>query len=61
LHRKPFPSLGFEAFNGQRHADAKFPVECGIDSISLNPDTLLKTTAAILEQEVKQSAAAGGS
>jgi pyruvate,water dikinase len=29
----------------------KFLVDCGIDSISLNPDTVLKTTLAILEQE----------
>jgi pyruvate,water dikinase len=30
---------------------ARFLVEQGIDSISLNPDTVLKTTAAILETE----------
>lgn len=30
---------------------AQFLVEEGIDSISLNPDTVLKTTAAILEKE----------
>lgn len=30
---------------------AQFLVEQGIDSISLNPDTILKTTLAILEQE----------
>ena len=30
---------------------ARFLVEQGIDSISLNPDTVMKTTAAILEQE----------
>ncbi len=30
---------------------ARFLVECGIDSISLNPDTVLKTTQAILEAE----------
>ena len=30
---------------------AQFLVEQGIDSISLNPDTVLKTTAAILERE----------
>jgi pyruvate,water dikinase len=30
---------------------ARFLVEQGIDSISLNPDTVLKTTVAILEQE----------
>jgi pyruvate,water dikinase len=30
---------------------ARFLVEQGIDSISLNPDTVLKTTLAILETE----------
>lgn len=30
---------------------AQFLVECGIDSISLNPDTVIKTTIAILETE----------
>lgn len=35
---------------------ARFLVKCGIDSISLNPDTVLKTTAAILATE-KQLAA----
>lgn len=30
---------------------AKFLVRCGIDSISLNPDTVLKTTQVILEAE----------
>jgi pyruvate,water dikinase len=30
---------------------AQFLVEHGIDSISLNPDTVLKTTAAILQKE----------
>ena len=30
---------------------AQFLVECGIDSISLNPDTVLKTTEAILKKE----------
>ena len=30
---------------------AQFLVEQGIDSISLNPDTVLKTTLAILEKE----------
>jgi pyruvate,water dikinase len=28
-------------------------VECGIDSISLNPDTVIKTTLAIAEMEKK--------
>lgn len=32
---------------------AQFLVECGIDSISLNPDTVIKTTMAIKEQEDK--------
>ena len=40
---------------GQAHSDypdsAKFLVEEGIDSISLNPDSVLKTTTAILEAE----------
>lgn len=30
---------------------ARFLVECGIDSISLNPDTLIKTTVAIAKAE----------
>jgi pyruvate,water dikinase len=30
---------------------AQFLVEAGIDSISLNPDTVLRTTVAILEKE----------
>ena len=33
---------------------AHFLVEQGIDSISLNPDTVLKTTVAILEKERNQ-------
>jgi len=32
---------------------AQFLVECGIDSISLNPDTVIKTTLAIKSQEDK--------
>jgi pyruvate,water dikinase len=32
---------------------AQFLVECGIDSISLNPDTVIKTTLKIKEQEDK--------
>jgi pyruvate,water dikinase len=32
---------------------AQFLVEQGIDSISLNPDTVMKTTLAILETERK--------
>jgi pyruvate,water dikinase len=35
---------------------AKFLVERGIDSISLNPDTVLKTTIAILEEESRHTA-----
>jgi pyruvate,water dikinase len=30
---------------------AEFLVECGIDSISLNPDVVLRTTLAVLEME----------
>jgi pyruvate,water dikinase len=30
---------------------ARFLVECGINSISLNPDTVMKTTVAVLETE----------
>jgi pyruvate,water dikinase len=33
---------------------AKFLVDCGIDSISLNPDTVIKTTAVILEAEKRR-------
>src|SRR3989338_5273794 len=40
---------------GQASSDypdfAQFLVECGIDSISLNPDTVLKTTIKILQKE----------
>ncbi|NOR84982.1 phosphoenolpyruvate synthase/pyruvate phosphate dikinase, partial [archaeon] len=32
---------------------AQFLVECGIDSISLNPDTVIKTRFAIAETEKK--------
>jgi hypothetical protein len=43
------------AFCGQAPSDypdfAQFMVKHGIDSISPNPDTLLKTTVAILEKE----------
>ncbi|PLX86606.1 MAG: phosphoenolpyruvate synthase [Desulfuromonas sp.] len=35
---------------------AEFLVECGIDSLSLNPDTVLATTVRILEVEKKQNA-----
>jgi pyruvate, water dikinase len=36
------------------HSDfAQFLVQCGIDSISLNPDTVLKTRIAIVEMEQK--------
>jgi pyruvate,water dikinase len=38
---------------------AQFLVEQGIDSISLNPDTVLKTTVAILEKEQALSRPAG--
>jgi pyruvate,water dikinase len=36
---------------------ARFLVECGIDSISLNPDTVLKTTRVIAEAERARGAA----
>lgn len=35
---------------------AQFPVEQGIDSISLNPDSVLKTTLAAFEQERRAAA-----
>jgi pyruvate,water dikinase len=35
---------------------AQFLVEQGIDSISLNPDTVLKTTVAILRRERRLAA-----
>ena len=40
---------------------AQFLIEQGIDSISLNPDTVMKTTVAILEEEtaLKKSASSG--
>ncbi|MFN0129263.1 MAG: phosphoenolpyruvate synthase [Verrucomicrobiales bacterium] len=38
---------------------AQFLVEQGIDSISLNPDTVLKTTLAILEAERKDGSSGG--
>jgi pyruvate,water dikinase len=31
---------------------AQFLVECGINSISLNPDTVMKTTVAVLKTEM---------
>lgn len=34
---------------------ARFLVECGIDSISLNPDSVLKTTLAVLDAEKEQA------
>ena len=36
---------------------ARFLVRCGIDSISLNPDTVLKTTQEILQAEQALTAA----
>ena len=35
---------------------AEYLVELGIDSISLNPDTVIKTTQRILEVEQRLSA-----
>jgi hypothetical protein len=34
---------------------AEFLVEIGIDSMSLNPDTVLKTTRRVLEVETRQN------
>jgi len=34
---------------------ARFLVRCGIDSISLNPDTVLKTTQEIVAMEQEQT------
>jgi pyruvate,water dikinase len=39
---------------------ARFLVRCGIDSISLNPDTVLKTTQDIVEMERQGAAGANG-
>jgi pyruvate,water dikinase len=36
---------------------ARFLVDCGIDSISLNPDTVLRTTEVILDAERELQAA----
>ena len=38
---------------------AAFLVELGIDSMSLNPDTVLKTTRQVLELEQSLSSASG--
>jgi pyruvate,water dikinase len=38
---------------------ARFLVRCGIDSISLNPDTVLKTTQEIVDAEREQEPRAG--
>lgn len=40
---------------------ARFLVDCGIDSISLNPDTVLATTREILETERELASATSGS
>ena len=32
---------------------AKFLIDCGIDSISLSPDAVIKTTLSVLEEEKK--------
>jgi len=34
---------------------AEFLVECGIDSMSLTPDTVVKTTARVLEKEKRMA------
>jgi hypothetical protein len=48
-------SASLPALSGAAPSDypefAQFLVEQGIDSISLNPDTMLKTSLAILEKE----------
>ena len=36
---------------------AEFVVECGIESMSLNPDTVIKTTLAVAELEKKMGIA----
>ena len=40
---------------------AQFLVENGIDSISLNPDAVLKTTVAVLEMEKRLGVHSSGS
>ena len=44
-------SIVVAGIDGQGYALAQFLVKEGIDSISLNPDTVLKTTLAIVETE----------
>ena len=39
---------------------ARFLVEQGIDSISLNPDTVVKTTLVILDEEARLAGKGGG-
>jgi pyruvate,water dikinase len=39
---------------------ARFLVECGIDSISLNPDAVLSTTRLVIEAEARGEISAGG-
>ncbi len=52
--RKNKRKIGICGQGPSDHLDfAQFLVECGIDSISLNPDTVLKTTLAIVEVEKK--------
>ncbi len=47
----------FRSHYGQAPSDypemAKYLVEIGIDSISLNPDSVIKTTLQVLEVEKK--------
>ena len=45
----------------ERDRYAQFLVEQGIDSISLNPDTVLKSSLAILEKEHAGNAQGGSS
>ena len=52
--KKNHKKIGICGQGPSDHADfAQFLVQCGIDSISLNPDTVLKTTLSILEMEKK--------
>jgi pyruvate,water dikinase len=39
---------------------AEFLVESGIDSMSLNPDTVIKTTGLVLELERRLGRVGGG-
>ena len=52
--RKHKRKIGICGQGPSDHQDfARFLVDCKIDSISLNPDTVLKTTIAIAKEEKK--------